>query len=361
MIHFFKRSKLIHFNKEKTTFIEDVINQPGNYWYKVFDSETIQLAILKQFGFPKITFEKFIPDKFPEMGILELKKAYIFGENGWIINENGYWLPEFSWYGKNFNEVSTGHETRNFKKLKGTCLLLCSDWSHKNYGHFLLDAIGRYEIFRKAGYSIYDVDYVYCPIPNSNTKNFLGKLGIPIHKCIIPESGISYKFDRLIIPSFPGVRRVYPKWVVTFLKKEFTDISSINDRRLYIPRSGSRIISNEYELIAILKKYNFEIFNPAEHINSPSFFAEASIVVGAHGAALADLAFCRPGTKVLELMPSDHIFPYWYSLSCAADLDYHLMIGKSEAERPEPKIGKSPYNFFIDVDMFENALSEMLL
>jgi hypothetical protein len=36
------------------------------------------------------------------------------------------------------------------------------------------------------------------------------------------------------------------------------------------------------------------------------------------------------------------------------------MIGKSEVERPEPKIGKSPYNFFIDVDMFENALSEIL-
>jgi hypothetical protein len=361
MIHFFKQSKLIQFNKEKTTFIGDVITQPGYYWCKAFDSETIRLSCLKQFGFPKITFEKSIPDKFPEMGILELKNAFIFGENGWIINEHGYWLPEFSWYGENYNEVSTDHKTGNFKKLKGTGLLLCSDWSYKNYCHFLLDAIGRYEIFRKAGYSIDDVDYIYCPGPNSNTKHLMEKLGIPIHKCIIPESEISFKFDRLIIPSFPGVRRVYPKWLVTFLKKEFTDISSIKDRRLYIPRSKSRKISNEYELIPILKKYNFEIFDPADHVNAPSFFSEASMVVGAHGAALANLAFCQPGTKVLELMPSDHIFPYYYSLSCAADLDYHLMIGKSEVERPEPKIGKSPYNFFIDVDMFENALSEILL
>jgi hypothetical protein len=44
MIDFFKRSKLIHFNKEKTTFIKDLINQPGYSWCKVFDSETIKLS-----------------------------------------------------------------------------------------------------------------------------------------------------------------------------------------------------------------------------------------------------------------------------------------------------------------------------
>jgi hypothetical protein len=32
MINLFNQSKLIHFKKEKTTFIKDAINQPGNYW-----------------------------------------------------------------------------------------------------------------------------------------------------------------------------------------------------------------------------------------------------------------------------------------------------------------------------------------
>ena len=360
MINFFKRSKLIHFNKEKTIFIKDVMNQSGYSWCKVIDSETIQLSCLKQIGFPKISFSEFIPDKFPEMGILELQKAYVFGENGWIINENGYWLPEFSWYGENFNEVKIEHETNNYKKLKGSCLSLCSDWSDSNYSHFLLDTMGRFELYRKAGFSLTDVDYVYCPIPSTFAKSLLIKLGIPISKCILPEAGKAYQFERLIVPSFPGYRRVYPKWLVEFLRNEFTEKSLKKFRRLYIPRNASRKICNEKELIPILEKSGFEIFEPSLHMNTPSRFAEAEVVIGAHGAALANLAFCQPGTKVFELMPSDHVFPHWYTLSAAADLNYNLIIGKSEKERQLPKFGPSPYDFFIDPIIFEKALTELI-
>jgi hypothetical protein len=360
MINLFNQSKLIHFKKEKTTFIKDAINQPGNYWCKVFDPEIIQLPSLKQFGFPKIGFAQFIPDKFPEMGILELKKAYVFGEKGWIINENGYWLPEFSWYCENYNEVNIDHRANNFKKLKGSCLSLCSDWADTNYSHFLLDTLGRFELYRKAGFSLTDIDYVYCPIPSPFAERLLIKLGIPKNKCILPETGEAYQFERLIVPSFPGYRRVYPKWLVEFLRNEFTEKSVKRFRRLFIPRNTSRKISNEKELIQILQKFGFEVFEPSIHIDTPYCFAEAEVVIGAHGAALANLAFCQPGTKVLELIPSDHIFPHWYTLSAAADLAYSCIIGKSEKERPVPKFGPSPYDFFIDVDVFKKALSELI-
>ncbi|NVN94419.1 MAG: glycosyltransferase family 61 protein [Bacteroidetes bacterium] len=361
MINFFKRSISIHFNKEKSIFVKDVMNQSGYYWHKVFDSESIQLSGLKQIGFPKISFEKYIPDKFPEMGILALKNAYVFGENGWIINENGYWLPEFSWYGENFNEVKIEHQTNNYKKLKGSCLSLCSDWANTNYSHFLLDTLGRFELYRKAGFSINDIDYVYCPIPSPFAERLLIKLGIPINKCILPEAGKAYQFEKLFVPSFPGYRRVYPQWLIEFLRSEFTEKSVKKFRRLYIPRNTSRKISNEKELISILEKLDFEVFEPIQHMNTPSYFSEAEIVIGAHGAALANLAFCHPGTKVLELIPSDHVFPHWYTLSAAADLIYSCIIGKSENERPIPKFGPSPYDFFIDMDKFENALSALLL
>ena len=95
-------------------------------------------------------------------------------------------------------------------------------------------------------------------------------------------------------------------------------------------------------------------------MNTPSRFAEAEVVIGAHGAALANLAFCQPGTKVFELMPSDHVFPHWYTLSAAADLNYNLIIGKSEKERQLPKFGPSPYDFFIDPIIFEKALTELI-
>ena len=30
------------------------------------------------------------------------------------------------------------------------------------------------------------------------------------------------------------------------------------------------------------------------------------MIIGAHGAAFTNIIFCRPGTKVIEIMPSDH-------------------------------------------------------
>ncbi len=35
-------------------------------------------------------------------------------------------------------------------------------------------------------------------------------------------------------------------------------------------------------------------------------FNSSSLIIGAHGAAFTNIIFCKPGTKILEIMPSDH-------------------------------------------------------
>jgi hypothetical protein len=360
LIKFLKQTKLFSLEKEKSISLIEAVNAIDSQWNKAKDAEEIHLPELLQFNLQTINFSEMIHDRFPEMGLLELQKASVCGTNGWVINRDGYWIPELSWYGNNFNELSFSTETYKLKKMKGSCLSICSDWSDINYSHFLLDTLGRFELYRKAGFLVADIDFIYCPIPSPFAESLLIKLGIPKRKCVIPETGIAYQFERLIIPSFPGLRRVYPQWLVEFLRNEFTEKLEQRFRRLYIPRYTTRKISNEKDLIAILEKFGFEVFEPSQHMNAPSYFSEAEIVIGAHGAALANLAFCQPGTKVLELMPSDHVFPHWYTLSAAADLEYNLIIGKSENERQLPKFGPSLYNFFIDPIIFEKALTELI-
>lgn len=359
-MNFLKQIKPLFFKKEKSIPLVEAVNAIDGQWHKVMDIEVIHLPELLQLNLQMINFPGMIPDRFPEMGVLELKNASVCGRNGWVMNREGYWIPELSWYGSNFNELSFSTEKHKLKKIKGSCLSICSDWSDTNYSHFLLDTLGRFELYRQAGFSIADVDFVYCPIPSLFAEILLKRLGIPISKCILPETGKAYQFERLIVPSFPGYRRVYPQWLVEFLRNEFTEKPAKKIRRLYIPRNTSRKISNEKELIPILEELGFEVFEPSIHMETPARFAEAEIVIGAHGAALANLAFCQPGTKVLELMPSDHIFPHWYSLSVAGKMEYSFIVGKSERERPFPKFGPSPYDFYIDSKIFEKALSELI-
>jgi capsular polysaccharide biosynthesis protein len=106
-------------------------------------------------------------------------------------------------------------------------------------------------------------------------------------------------------------------------------------------------------------KYGFEIYDPTEHIESHRDFAEAAIVVGGSGSGLTGLAFCQPGTKVLELIPTDHVYPYYYTLCDAAGLEYGCLVCQSVHERGQDPWGPSSYNFNVNENEFESALAQL--
>jgi capsular polysaccharide biosynthesis protein len=89
-------------------------------------------------------------------------------------------------------------------------------------------------------------------------------------------------------------------------------------------------------------------------------FADADVIVGAHGSALADLVFCQPGTSVLELVPTDHVYPYWYCASVAAQLKYSYLACRSTSHRPPDALGPSPYDFTVDLAELSTALDHLL-
>ncbi len=54
-----------------------------------------------------------------------------------------------------------------------------------------------------------------------------------------------------------------------------------------------------------------------------ALFKNARIIVGAHGAGLANMAFCQPSTVVLELMQSTYLNACMNRIAQARGLDYH--------------------------------------
>ena len=60
-------------------------------------------------------------------------------------------------------------------------------------------------------------------------------------------------------------------------------------------------------------------------------------------------------------MPSDHVFPYYFSLSQAAKLKYGFLVGISIKERDlQLAYGPSPYDFYVDEDEFHDALTKVI-
>jgi hypothetical protein len=124
-------------------------------------------------------------------------------------------------------------------------------------------------------------------------------------------------------------------------------------------------LTNEGELQAFLAARGFEILEPgnmpfAEQVRA---FAEAEVIVGAHGSGFGNLIFARPGTVVIDLMPSD--WPgYWnidppaerwlLNLTSAMDLAYELVLCRSRLVRmldDGDTSGRQKFGMETDVDL----------
>jgi len=97
-------------------------------------------------------------------------------------------------------------------------------------------------------------------------------------------------------------------------------------RAIYVARTDTtnRVLANEADLIDALAGLDVVPVIPgsltvAEQIN---LFANADLVIGAHGAGMSNIAFCKPGTVVYELHASHYLNPCMNRLAQAADLAY---------------------------------------
>jgi capsular polysaccharide biosynthesis protein len=102
-------------------------------------------------------------------------------------------------------------------------------------------------------------------------------------------------------------------------------------RRIYVVRdtSDQRGVVNDADVRAALEPRGFV---PVAMEGRPldeqaAVFAAADVIVGVHGAALANLAFARPGTRVVELVGANTLNWVFSPLSWAAGLEHDVLVG----------------------------------
>jgi capsular polysaccharide biosynthesis protein len=104
-------------------------------------------------------------------------------------------------------------------------------------------------------------------------------------------------------------------------------------KRLYVSRArcGRRHLQNEAECQPILERYGFETVYPEEltFVEQISLFHQAEAILGPHGAAFANLAFCKKGTKVVEIFNEGWRPEIFWQLSETMELDHYCLFGKT--------------------------------
>lgn len=126
--------------------------------------------------------------------------------------------------------------------------------------------------------------------------------------------------------------------------------SGLIHEKIFLTRRGDngRTLSNLDSIEKIAEKSGFSIVDTAllDVVLQKALFESAKVIVGLHGAGLANLIFSHGGTpKVLEIFPGNSIPPHYYWLSMELGYDYRAMYGSD--------LGRSG-EFILD----ENAFSE---
>lgn len=314
-----------------------------------------------------------LSDQLPPRGVLVMRDARVWRDDGWVflpddrvVSGLGIFVNAGRWTPRVHLPLFFGGP----KLLRGRTLSLLSDWASCNFYHILLEMVPRVEMLRAAGWVWDDFDQILLPgFRSPIVDRMLAQLGLPEEKVIRIGWGdfVYYLTEELVCTSFPGGWRTVTPQQVAFVRSLVSTETAQEvgrGRKLFVcRRAPKRRLRNEAELQERLEAMGFETVDPGSLKDTEACFRSADCVVGLHGAAMANLVFCRPGTRVLELLSSAQSYPYYLSLSLSGGLIYDCVIGPADHEVPSPHplavcVGSSDY--VVDIDEVLASLNRLL-
>jgi capsular polysaccharide biosynthesis protein len=333
--------------------IKEFLRQnPDVFYREVFPSFTSQLKLAPEFVVkinpelkPQLNLKK------PEAYILNIPEGRIYSDiyftNVAVIDRHQKVLGGVSFQfrdGKTINQVKENRIFRhkffkNPKYVDGTVFNLVSGGgSAGNYFHWMYDSLTKLAILKESGIV---PDYYLVPSMSKEfQKQTLKELGISTDRVIDFSKYHHIQAKQLIVTNSAGdvendyvYQNIhYPDWAVNFLRNAFVgEKHNFGNRKIYISRAdaGYRKIINEQEISEIFRQLGFEI----HHLSNLSIreqvelFASADVVVSPHGAGLANIAFCRPGSKVLEIFSNQYVKGLYGFIAGLASLNYNFLVG----------------------------------
>ncbi len=214
--------------------------------------------------------------------------------------------------------------------INGRSLCLTGPWSD-NYYHWLFQYL---PILRIAGECIRmdEIDNVLVkgPIKPFQSES-LSLLGIPPQKIIGISPGKNYLAEELVLTTIPCANRTYTPWAIDFLRQlrqpQTTPSSPIFFDRHF---PATRRIVNAEEVYSVLESYGIQCIDcgSLSFSDQVRLASSANLLLGIHGASLANAVFSAPGTTLLELTPRNYSPPYFSGLAKVCQLNYARVMGR---------------------------------
>jgi len=253
------------------------------------------------------------------------------------------------------------------KKFKGRVLTIVQGASGNTYGHWLLEMLPKIKICSEH-YAIKDIDYFYTPNLTTFQKETLSVLNIDPSKIINSKKYRHIEADELLAVVHPSYHKGFileefkyqPRWVIEWIRSTYLPYAKnfMANKRVYLDRTDSlnkhcQFIQEKEISEYLIKEKGFVKYQ----LTKLSFFEKiflfnnAEIIFGAHGSGFMNLTFCKPQTKIIEVMPASNPNKVCKRISEINNLNYKLIETKNVDENKK-NLG--------DIDLSLNELKENL-
>ena len=218
--------------------------------------------------------------------------------------------------------IASGN-TRSFKKG-----ILTKSRGSSNYGHFILEMLPRAWLARTS-LTLTDWPAIIdatSPIIEDVARQALNAAGFdPDH--IIPTDQAPAFFEEIVVvDGLTSHSQYISPFVMQCLDIITGNVPDGPAKDIYVPRRPaiSRDFENEPAISAHLQHLGFRETRTAElpFLDQIAAFKGAQTVVAVSGAALTNLVFCKPGTRVFNFSPCSAMEVLFWMIAEARHLDY---------------------------------------
>lgn len=151
-------------------------------------------------------------------------------------------------------------------------------------------------------------------------------------------------------------KKIINQFIEYALKKIRPYSNKNSPKKIYLSRQNQlrRVLNNEEEFNNLITKYDYKIVFPEEMNlkDQIKMFFQADSVISLHGAALTNIMFMKPNSKILEIrLFSDDVRNAFFSLASEREIDYFYFLA-------DAKSSDLVSDLEIDLEKFEKLINE---
>lgn len=265
-------------------------------------------------------FQHVASRRYPAAGVYHFTGASLVGDQGLVVTPDNRLLAEFHHRFTQAGGYGPFALSRLHPQRLDTPVALLAAPEARNHYHWLFDVLPRLHLLQRWRGVI--ERYAVPAGLNAVQLESLQLLGVAPAQLLSLQPRDRLRCQHLYLPSLPGSEGCYAPWVRDFLQTAFLPAAATlagAGPRVYVYRGpqAQRPVRNETELITLLERRGFRSVSLEKHtlLEQVAIFRDARLVVAAHGAGLAGLAFAR-SVALLELFSQDYLRPDCYFALC---------------------------------------------